>query len=92
VFDDAHPDDGLLEVGVVNAEGVLQWGRTLALTAFGRAANSPFVQETKARSVKVKLSRKVVCELDGGDRAKVKAFTVRVEPRAVTVCVPNAAG
>lgn len=90
VFQDAHPDDGLLEVGVVNADGVLQWGRTLARAAFGTAGSSPFVQETKARSVKVALDRKVLHELDGGDRGKVKAFKVRVEPRAVTVCVPNA--
>lgn len=92
VFDDAHPDDGLLELGVVNAEGVLQWGRTIARTAIGSAARSPFVQETKARSVRVKLNRKVVYELDGGDRTKVKSFRIDVEPSAVTVCVPNSDG
>jgi diacylglycerol kinase (ATP) len=88
-FEDAHPDDGVLELGVVNAEGVLQWGRTLARTALGTASKSPFVQETKAHSVKVKLDRKVLYELDGGDRTKVKSFKVKVEPGAVTVCVPQ---
>jgi hypothetical protein len=29
---------------------------------------------------------------DGGDRTKVKAFKVKVEPGAVTVCVPNDGG
>jgi diacylglycerol kinase (ATP) len=90
VFEDAHPDDGLLELGVVSAESMLEWGRTLARVALGSASRSPFVQETKARSVRVKLSRKVLYELDGGDRAKVKRFKVRVDPRALTVCVPNA--
>ena len=33
-----------------------------------------------ASSVKVKLTRKVLYELDGGDRTKVKAFKVKVEP------------
>ena len=89
-FEDARPDDGLLEVGVVNAEGVVQWTRALARTAFGTASHSPFVRETKARSVKVKLGRKMVYELDGGDRAKVKTFKVRVEPQSLTVCVPRA--
>ena len=50
---------------------------------------SPFVQATKAEAVKVKLNRKVLYELDGGDRAKTKSFKVKVEPAAVTVCVPR---
>jgi diacylglycerol kinase (ATP) len=88
-FEDARPDDGKLELGVVTAEGLLEWGRMLARTAVGSASNSPFVQTTKARSVKVKLNRKVLYELDGGDRTKVKAFKVKVEPGAITVCVPG---
>jgi YegS/Rv2252/BmrU family lipid kinase len=87
-FEDASPDDGKLDLGVVTAEGMLEWGRMLARTAVGTASNSPFAQTTKARSVKVKLNRKVLYELDGGDRTKVKAFKVKVEPDAVTVCVP----
>ena len=81
--------DGKLELGVVTAEGLLQWGRTLARTAIGTPAKSPFVQTTKAHSVKVKLSRKVMYELDGGDRAKTKSLKARVEPAAVTLCVPR---
>ena len=87
-FEGARPDDGVLELGVVTAEGVAQWARTIARTAVGSAARSPFVQTTSARSVKVKLDRKVRYELDGGDRAKVKSFKVKVEPAAVSVCVP----
>ena len=37
----------------------------------------------------MKLDRKVLYELDGGDRTKVKAFEVEVEPGAVSVCVPD---
>jgi hypothetical protein len=39
--------------------------------------------------VKVKLNRKVVYELDGGDRTKAKSLKVKVEPAAVTLCVPR---
>jgi hypothetical protein len=39
--------------------------------------------------VKVGLSRKIVYELDGGARTKVRSFTIRVEPSAVIVCVPR---
>jgi YegS/Rv2252/BmrU family lipid kinase len=90
-FEDARPDDGKLELGVVTAEGLLEWGRILARTAAGSATASPFVQTTKASSVKVKLNRKVLYELDGGDRTKVKAFKVKVEPGAITICVPSEA-
>jgi diacylglycerol kinase (ATP) len=90
VFEDARPDDGQLEVGVVTADGLVEWGRMIARVAVGAADKSPFAQSTKARrSVKVKLSRKIRYELDGGDRTRVKAFRVSVEAAAVTVCVPN---
>ena len=38
--------------------------------------------------MKVKLDRKVLYELDGGDRSKVKAFKIKVEAGALSVCVP----
>jgi diacylglycerol kinase (ATP) len=89
VFEDASPDDGRLEIGVVHADGVTDWIRTLARTAAGHAERSPLVQSTSAKSVKVKLNRKVLYELDGGDREKVDRFAVKVRPKAVTVCVPK---
>jgi diacylglycerol kinase (ATP) len=89
-FEDARPDDGKLDLGVVTAEGIVQWGRTIARVATGTASRSRFARTTKARSMKVKLNRKVLYELDGGDRVKVKSFKVEVEPGAVTVCVPRA--
>lgn len=92
VFEDAHPDDGKLELGVVTAEGLLEWGRMLARTAVGTVAESPFARVTKASKVKVKLNRKVLYELDGGERTKTKAFKVKVDPGAVSVCVPNGDG
>jgi YegS/Rv2252/BmrU family lipid kinase len=88
-FEDARADDGKLEVGVVTAEGVLDWSRMITRAVAGSVAQSPFAQTTKARDVKVKLSRKVVYELDGGDRTKVKSFKVKVEPGAISVCVPS---
>jgi len=89
VFKDARPDDGRLEVGVVKADGIADWARTLARTAVGQAERSPLVQATSATKVKVKLNRKVLYEVDGGDREKVKSFTVKVQPAAVTICLPK---
>jgi diacylglycerol kinase (ATP) len=89
VFADARPDDGRLELGIVNADGVADWVRTLARTAVGHAERSPLVQGTSAKKIKVKLNRKVLYEVDGGDRKKVKSFTIEVRPAAITICLPK---
>jgi YegS/Rv2252/BmrU family lipid kinase len=91
VFADAEIDDGLLDMGVVTAEGPVQLTRTMLRTAFSDPQKSPFVRVTKARKVRVKLDRKVRYELDGGDRSRVTNFKVDVEPNAVAVRVPRAA-
>ena len=89
VFPDAEPDDGRLELGVVTADSIVQWTRTIARAVTGDPARSPFVRATKAKAVRVALDRKVRYELDGGDRSKVKAFRVEVEPGALQLCVPH---
>ena len=48
VFQDARPDDGILEAGVLTAKGFAQWARVAGRTATGRPDRSPFVQ-THAR-------------------------------------------
>lgn len=89
IFDRARPDDGRLDVGVINTDGVLGWMRALARTAFGHAERSPFVEVTSGRSIDVKFDRKVAYELDGGDRSPTKRLRIEVEPASLTVCVPR---
>jgi YegS/Rv2252/BmrU family lipid kinase len=89
VFPDVRLDDGKLDVGVVTAEGVLDWSRLLARVATGSAEKSPLTRTIQARSVKVKLSRKVRYELDGGDRSKVRTFKVKAKRRGIVVCLPD---
>ncbi len=88
-FEGASPDDGMLDLGVVTADSALEWARTIARTAVGASGASPFVRVTKARSAEVKFDRKILYELDGGERTKVKKLDVEVEPGAITVCVPR---
>jgi diacylglycerol kinase (ATP) len=88
IFKEARTDDGLLEVGVTNAEGIFQWGRTFARLRFSSASKSPYVHMTKARSVEVILRKKVRYELDGSGRTKRKRFRIEIEPAAVNICVP----
>jgi diacylglycerol kinase (ATP) len=88
LFDGARPDDGELEIGVVTAEGIAEWARTLARTTFGRSEKSPFVQVTRAKTIRVAFAEKVLYELDGGDREKVKKLEIEVEPGAIEICAP----
>ena len=76
-FEDAHPDDGVLELGVVSADGVREWAGTVARAVVGTAAKSPHAFTTKAHSVRIKLDRKVLYEIDGGDRKKVRTLANR---------------
>ena len=87
-FENARPDDGELELGVVTADGLVEWARIVARAAIGTPSESPFMQQTRARSVHARLDRKVLYELDGGARERVKRFDIEVEPAAVTVRVP----
>jgi diacylglycerol kinase (ATP) len=88
-FPNARPDDGLLEVGVVTARGPLQWTRVLARLATGRAERSKLVHTTRARRITVKLDRATPYELDGGVRPATRRLRARIEPQAITVCVPE---
>ncbi len=88
LFDGARPDDGQLELGVVTADGFAEWARTIARTTLGTTAKSPFVQVTRAKSISVTFGKKVLYELDGGDREKVKKLKIEIEPAAIYICVP----
>jgi diacylglycerol kinase (ATP) len=88
VFDDAQPDDGFLEVGLVTAKSTGQWLRAIGRIAVARADGSPFVQTTRARKLTVRFDRPMPYEVDGGDRPPTKRLKIRVEPAAITICVP----
>jgi len=91
-FDDARPDDGVLDVGVVRATSALDWGRVLTRMALGRSDRSPLAEITQGHKIDIRLDRKLPYELDGGDRKPTKHLRVAVEPRALVVCLPNVPG
>jgi hypothetical protein len=43
---------------------------------------------TKAKRIDVEFNRKVLYELDGGERDEVKRLKVKVEPEAIVLRVP----
>jgi YegS/Rv2252/BmrU family lipid kinase len=87
-FDDARPDDGRLDVGVVSARGPWQWARVITRMTVGRSDRSAFVDMTSGRRIDVRLRHKMPYELDGGDRPATRRLKARVEPTAITVRVP----
>jgi diacylglycerol kinase (ATP) len=89
IFTEASPDDGRLEIGVITAKGLLDWGRALGRTVTGAPERSPFVEVTSGRSFDIRLDRKQVYELDGGDRPPSKRLRVSIEPAAITIRVPE---
>jgi diacylglycerol kinase (ATP) len=88
-FPEAVVDDGVLELGVVTADGVLDWARVLSRLAARRPDRSPLARTTAGRQIDVRLDEKLPYELDGGDRKKTKHLEIGVEPGAATVCVPE---
>ena len=89
VFDGSEPDDGVMEVGVVTAEGPWEWIRAAARAVLGDAEDSRFLQSAQGGSVTVRFAEPVVYELDGGDRDPVETLEVEVHHRSITVCVPR---
>jgi diacylglycerol kinase (ATP) len=87
-FSGAKPDDGLLEVGVVTAKNPVEWARTLGRVALGEAENSPFVEVTRGKKVRIRFGRRLPCELDGGARPAVKKMRINVHPASIRICVP----
>jgi diacylglycerol kinase (ATP) len=88
-FDDARPDDGVLQVGVTTADGALDWARTMSRMALDRSEHSPFVQVTKGRKIQVEFDRKTEFEMDGGARGKAKTLKAKIVPGAIEVNVAH---
>jgi YegS/Rv2252/BmrU family lipid kinase len=89
VFPDAKPDDGFLEVGVVTAQGRMDWLRVLSRIVTHDPENSPMVNITRGRKASIRFDGPLPYQLDGGARTKTEKLRVRVEPGAVWICVPE---
>lgn len=90
-FDQASPDDGMLDVGIIVAKGRGQWVRTLSRVAMGSVAESRFVRILSGEKISVTLDAAMAYELDGGARAKTRKLRYVVRPASITVCVPGSA-
>jgi YegS/Rv2252/BmrU family lipid kinase len=89
-FPNASPIDGKLEVAAVTADTTTDWARVFARLATGHANRSPFIRTTRAKKIVIELEHKAPYELDGGPRKPTRKLKFRVEPGAITICVPVA--
>jgi diacylglycerol kinase family enzyme len=89
-FPEAEPTDGVLEIGVVQADSGWDWVRVLARTAVDHPEKSPLVSTGRGRKIEIKLAAKLPYQLDGGDREATRRLRIRAKPHAITVCVPAA--
>lgn len=89
-FDEPEHDDGLVEIGIVGSRRVVEWARGFARVLLGKAEESPFTVTELGRTVELRFSRLVDFELDGSPKDDVRTVRIRVRPRSVTVCVPEA--
>lgn len=89
LLEDAEPDDGVLEVGIITADGPIQWIRTAARALVGNAEDSPFTRTAQGASVVLTFDRPVVYEVDGGEREPVERLEIDVHEQSLTVCVPK---
>lgn len=88
VFRGAQPDDGLLELGLVTARNPAEWARALGRVMQGRAGESPFIEVTRGKRFRVRFSRSMPYELDGGSRGTVKELRIKVHPGSIELCLP----
>jgi len=93
---DAVPDDGLLDVLLVSAEGVAGWldtarsllwdnGLLRALGGAQQAVSTESATHASAQRIRVALREPQPFEIDGEEAGAVSSFTVRVQPGAVRV-------
>jgi diacylglycerol kinase (ATP) len=88
VFAEASPSDGQLDLGVVTAKNAWQWVKVFSEMAVGLNDESHLIEKARGKSIDVELKRSRRYELDGGARPRTKRLKVRIEPGAITVCVP----
>jgi len=89
VFNQAKPDDGLLELAVVTAKNPVDWARTLGRVTQGKVEKSPFVRLTSGKEFLLQFKRPFPFEIDGGARRAVKKMDIKVHPSSITFCVPT---
>jgi YegS/Rv2252/BmrU family lipid kinase len=90
VMPDARPDDGLLDIAVLQTRTLLDWARLAIGVLLRRRRNDPELEVLRARRVEVRCDRPQPVERDGDPAGATEHLVVEIVPRALTLCVPPA--
>jgi YegS/Rv2252/BmrU family lipid kinase len=91
VMPDARPDDGLLDVAVLQTRTVLDWLVLAAGVLLRRRRKDPQLETFQARRVEVHCDTPLPVERDGDPLDTPRDhLVVEVVPAALTLCVPSA--
>ncbi|MDR2323248.1 MAG: diacylglycerol kinase [Microbacterium sp.] len=91
---DAVPDDGLLDLLLISADGVADWFETVRTVVWdnglrrllgGETTSTDVVRHAAARRVDVELGRPQPFQIDGEERGQVRSFTAGIRPGALLV-------
>jgi YegS/Rv2252/BmrU family lipid kinase len=93
VMPDARPDDGLLDVAVLQTRTVLDWlALAVRLLLRRRRRKDPSLELFQARRVEVRCDQPQPVERDGDPADPRDHLVVEVVPAALTLCVPPGKG
>ncbi|HEV2824142.1 MAG TPA: YegS/Rv2252/BmrU family lipid kinase [Actinomycetota bacterium] len=92
VMPDARPDDGLLDVAVLQTRTVLDWLVLAVRVLTRRRRKDPQLELFQARRVEIHCDTPQPVERDGDPADARDHLVVEVVPEALTLCVPSAKG
>lgn len=88
---DAQPDDGTLDVAILTPRTVAHWA-ALGWAVVSRRRRVPGMETFRGHHVVVASNRPQPRQLDGDVIEPGRSLDVRVEPRAIWLCVPRPEG
>ena len=88
IMPDARPDDGLLDVAVLQTRTVPDWVRLAVQVLLRRRRKDPELEMLRARRVEVRCDRPQPVERDGDPAGETDHLVIDVVPHALTLCVP----
>jgi YegS/Rv2252/BmrU family lipid kinase len=90
VLPDARPDDGLLDVAVLQTRTVLDWLALAVRVVLRRPRKDPQLESFQARRVEIDCDRPQPVERDGDPLDTQRDhLVIEVVPAALTLCVPR---
>ncbi|WP_439902847.1 diacylglycerol/lipid kinase family protein [Microbacterium azadirachtae] len=91
---DAQPDDGVLDLLLVSADGVADWFETVRTVVWdnglrrllgGETTSTDVVRHASAQRIRVELEAAQPFQIDGEEHGAVRAFTAGIRPGALLV-------